>query len=528
MEDKIIGIDLGTTFSAIAHIDEHGKPETILNTDNRPITASVVLFEGEDNIVVGQLAKDNAVSSPENVVMLVKREMGKDIKFEPAGKEFTPEEISAMILKKLKQDAEERFGHEINDAVITVPAYFGTAERKATQDAGEMAGFTVHHILNEPTAAALSYGFTKADKEQTVLVYDLGGGTFDITLLKITPAAEEGDVPKIEMISTGGNHDLGGANWDERIMEYVANQFTDEHGEDPRDELTSKQDLYIKCENAKTALSKVGKSRVVCQHAGQSLVVEVDREKLLELTEDLLQTTIDEMEMLLSDKEVTSDQIDQILLVGGSTRLLMVREMLEEKFPGKVNKSLDPDQCVGQGAAWRAMLIGMEPEPVPVPGPGGESGGLQKPGGNIIDVCSKALGVAAQDANGEMMIYPLIAKDTQLPCEAKDTFTTLFENQTSVELPIYQNDARDTSEVLDLDSGEQIGQSLIISGLPGGRPPAQPIEVTFKFDESFRLFAEAVDVNSGVKVDGELKVTGLDDNKKDKTGKMLGGTTIQS
>jgi molecular chaperone DnaK len=513
---KIVGIDLGTTFSLIAHIDEHGKPECILNNENTPTTPSAVYFENESNIVVGQLARDNAIAAPDNVQIHVKRHMGEKIPLPLGTKEYAPEQISAMILERLKRDAEEKLGMPITDAVITVPAYFGAPERKATQDAGEMAGLKVHCILNEPTAAALAFGFANPQEEATVLVYDLGGGTFDITLMKIAPSGD-GGIPKVDMISTGGNARLGGVDWDERIMEYVAQQFAEKHGgEDPRDDLASKQDLYSRCEKAKIALARVGTARIACQHKGNSEVVELDRKKLKELTEDLLQTTVTELDLLLNDKGYTPDQIDQVLLVGGSTKLLMVREMLEAKFPGKLNTSVHPDQCVAEGAAWMGHLL------LRKPGDGGKP--PEPPGG---PVASHALGVRAYDEHDALRVFPLIVKDEKLPCDGQDTFYTREHDMRSVEIPIFENEARSKDEIMDPDAGRPIG-SVVVEGLPAGRPPGQPIEVTFHFDKSCVLAVKARDVNSGVEKTARIEMaSNLDEKTKGATRKMLESAKVE-
>ena len=511
---KILGIDLGTTYSCVAHIDDHGNPETILNEDNHPTTPSVVMIEGENNVVVGELAKDHAVDSPDRVLSLVKKQMGKDMSFFVDEKEYSPEEVSALILKKLKQDAEQRLQIDsITDAIITVPAWFGSDEVKATQDAGELAGLTVHEILREPVAAALAFGFRNPTEEQTLLVYDLGGGTFDITLFKVRPA-EDGVIPEIEMISTGGNHDLGGANWDKEIVDYVAEEFMGEHGalSDPRDDPSSYQDLCIKAEKSKRALHRRAKDRTNCQHDGKSLVVELDGEKLKELTEVHLDLTEVAIDNLLSDKDYTEDMIDKVILAGGSTKLNMVREMLERKFPGKVDDSLDPDQCVAHGAAWMAHLI---------------SSGKQDDG-PVTTVMSHAIGIKARDSNDDFKIYPLILKDATLPATGEDTFQANKAGQTRIVVPVFENEARETAEILDPDMSREIG-SVVIEGLPPDRPAGQPVRVRVTIDSSTRLSIEAEDLNSGQKIAGEFDIgTGLDDLKKAEAAKRLDAVEVES
>ena len=518
---KIVGIDLGTTFSCIAHIDEHDKPETLLNDDNQPTTASAVMIEDKDNIVVGQIAKDHSVDSPERVATLFKKIMGRGLKPSIGGTEYPTEELSAMVLKKLKQDAERRMGQTITDAVITVPAWFGADARKATQDAGEMAGFTVHRILDEPVAAALAYGFSNPAKAQTLLVYDLGGGTFDITLFKIKPPAQ-GNIPEIEMISTGGNHDLGGSNWDEKLVEFVAGEFMTTHGEtaNPCDDLGAKQDLTIKCEKAKINLSKRPKERIVCQHDGKSLTVELTAERMDELTEHLVDLTSAEIDNLLSDKEYTPDMIDKVLLAGGSTRLKSVRSILEKKFPGKVDGSLDADQCVAHGAAWMGYLLSKG---------GGGGGGLSSQGpGSIVLVSSHAIGVVARNEKDELLVNPLIVKDQPLPAEQEDIFFSHKADQTTIAVPICECEARSQDERLDPELCRSLG-NVVITGLPAGRPAGQPVSVKLKLDGSARLSVEAVDVSSGIKVTGEFDIgSGLDAKAKAATAKRMGEIEIKS
>jgi len=420
---KIIGIDLGTTFSVVCFIDEHGQPDVVLNSETEPLTASALWIDDDDNMVVGQLALDNVIAFPHDVITMAKRSMGLDVRLRAHGKEFTPPEVSAVILRKLKQDAERHFGNEVTEAVITCPAYFGAAETQATEQAGQMAGFNVRRIFPEPAAAALAFGYDNPGLEQTLLVYDLGGGTFDITLFKVGPGAAGEVAPRIDMISTDGNRQLGGADWNGRAVDWVSATFVAQQGKsillnalkgscgseeevqaaldsfgdlpptqeavagrlvelgfdrekvtaglqnvvfDPRMDPSAHQDLYLRVERAKLSLSRVGKAVIVCQLAGLSVKVELTREKFKELTQDLLDSTEQAIDRLLIAKGYSHDQIDQVLCVGGSTRLEMVRDMLRRKFPNRVNTNIKADLCVAQGAARMASLLrGPAPDPAP-------------------------------------------------------------------------------------------------------------------------------------------------------------------
>lgn len=544
---KIIGIDLGTCFSCVAHIDEYGRVETIYNDDSPPsaTTASAVLVEGEDDITVGQLAREQAVAQAENVITLAKRQMGKDTKLMGAGLVYTPEEVSAMILKKLKQDADRKLDTDVADAVITVPAYFGLAERKATQDAGEMAGFVVHQVLSEPVAAALAYGYRNPNERQTLLVYDLGGGTFDVTLFVIGPP-ETGTIPKIKMISTGGSHRLGGADWDRAIVDHVADEFMKQcfpDGEeppegmpkDPRAHGSSHQDLLTRSEKAKIALQKSKKpAKIVCQHAGKTAVIKLDIDQLKALTQHLLDSTEAETDMLLKDHGYAPDRpselfpdadqrkrVDRVILAGGSTRLKMVRELLDDKFPGKVDDSLDVDQCVAQGAAWMGHLLSQSN--------GTDAGGGEtEPGPLPSLVAPHAFGVAARNEANELGVYPLVVKDQSLPCQEADKFETQKQGQTSIRVRIFENEVLKKTEVRDPELCREVGE-VVIDGLPPGRPAGQVVEVSFEVDNTFRMSVVATDVASGKQSKGKLNIgSGLDDAKKAATRGKLAEIDIQS
>src|SRR5262245_10445871 len=553
---NIIGIDLGTTYSVVAFVDQHGHPETLLNTEGQPLTASALWVDEDGNMIVGQLALDNAIAFPEDVITMAKRSMGQNVKLKARDKEYTPQEVSAIILKKLKQDAERHFGEAVTDAVITCPAFFGAAENQATEEAGKMAGFNVHRIFPEPAAAALAFGYDNPTEEQTLLVYDLGGGTFDITLFKIgRPDDPESSVPKIEMISTEGDRILGGADWDGRVVDWVAASFVEQHGKtilvnalkdkcgteeevrkalngfmhlpptpeavadevagmgiakdrvlealegvtfDPRTDPVARQDLYLKAERAKRALARVAKTTVVCQHAGMSLKVELTREKFEELSADLLARTEQAIDKLLDAKKYTASQIDQVLCAGGSTRMSMVRDMLQRKFPGKVNTQIEPDLCVGQGAARLSKLIKLKKD---------HNGG--------ISIRPLAYGVLARGENNNLSVYPVLLKDEKLPCASAKPdererpdydyglFYTAADGQTRVALEVFECDVLAHHELQEPEACRKIG-SVIIENLPPNRPRGQQVFATFELDESLQLTVSALDVSSGTTKSAQL------------------------
>src|SRR6267378_4413114 len=320
---KAVGIDLGTTFSAIAHIDSYGKPQIIPNSETERITPSVIFFDAT-NVIVGSVAKNNAVAEPEKIVDFVKREMGKpkdQFHRDFGGKVYSAEELSALIIRKLKADAEKYLDQPVTDAVITVPAYFNDAERTATITAGQLAGLNVLQIINEPTAAALAYGLDKLAENHTVFVFDLGGGTFDVTIMRI-----EGH--RIEMLATNGDHRLGGKDWDDVIVNHVAEEFDRAHGENPLLDLQSYQDLQSRALAAKIQLSSRPRTTIVHNHNGKSIKVELTREEFELKTRHLVEKCKTICEIVLQEAKMNWSDIDKVLLVGGMTRMPMVRDMV--------------------------------------------------------------------------------------------------------------------------------------------------------------------------------------------------------
>ncbi len=499
----VAGIDLGTTYSAIAYMDEHGKPVIIPNSDNERITPSVILFE-EDEAIVGRIAKQSAVSDPENCVQFIKRDMGSnDWEKEFFAKRYTPELLSSLILKRLVQDASSYLGQSIKYVVITVPAYFGDTERKATRDAGEVAGLTVLEVLNEPTAAALAYGLDNLDKEQTVMVYDLGGGTFDVTVMEIKGGS-------INVLATDGEVQLGGKDWDDELINWISEEFHKEHGIDPRDDMDSYQALRDTAENAKIALSKKPKARMLCQCQGKTLKREITLEKFEDVTRMLLSQTETYLPIVLEKSKCSWDSVDSILLVGGSTRMPAVKEMLRRVSGIEPDDTINPDECVAFGAAIYATLLKLKgvagidlagDEYIP------ESVAATVRKLDVVNVTSHSLGIAAKIA-GVPKNCIMISEQSPLPAKKSMRFGTEADNQTKVEVQVLEGEAESPDECV------QIG-TCIISDLPP-RPCGSPIEVTFHYDAEGRINVTAKDVGSNREVTTEIKRDGgMNDEEKE-------------
>ena len=492
---KIVGIDLGTTFSAIAHVNEHGRPEIIPNAESERITPSVIMFE-DDMVTVGKIAKQNARAIPEQIVEFVKREMGKSKStfFRTFNeKDYSAEELSALILKKLKQDAEAYLNAEITDAVITVPAYFHDAEREATRNAGKIAGLNVLQVLNEPTAAALSYGIEQLGTEQHVFVFDLGGGTFDATVMNISETT-------IQMLATDGDHRLGGKDWDDKIIAYVAEMFEIEHGENPLHDLHAYQDLQLSAVNAKESLSQRQKVSIVCGYNGKTTFVELTREKFKTLTEDLLERCRTLCDFVLTEADITWADIDTVLLVGGATRMPIVQEMIVTLSEKEINlHEVNPDEAVALGAAVQGTLrqISEQPSEVIADLPEAVMDRFIGPEGNpkvtVTDGATHNLGLVVLNPQREHMIHVMISKMTAVPCEITDRFGTADDNQQSILIEVVQSLAHDQlKDEIDLFEAYKLGECTLV--LPEGLPQGSPIEVTYKYslDQVLEVTAKSV------------------------------------
>jgi molecular chaperone DnaK len=450
-KDLVVGIDLGTTYSAIAYINQHGKPEIIPNREGERITPSVVLFDG-DTPIVGSIAKRSAAANPLNVCQFVKRQMGEpDWRFlTQDDKEYTPEEISAFILKRLKEDAEAALDQPVVNAVITVPAYFNDAQRKATQDAGKIAGLNVLRIVNEPTAAALAYGADKTE-DQTIMVYDLGGGTFDVTIMRV--AANE-----IEVISTGGDKNLGGFDWDNKLMQFLNDAFKKEGGPDLLEDLALTQDLRDKAEIAKKTLSSRDNTKLFLSAGGKNASIPLSRANFEEAAAELFARTENLMTMTLEDAKMTWSDIDKVLLVGGSTRMKGIPALIEKISGKKPSIELHPDEIVAMGAA----LLGGVMQKQAAIATGGLPGVSAPPPAHlaalpdvcITDVNSHSLGVIAVDvATGKNYNSIILPKDTAIPTRASNVYSTMVDNQTGVQVEVTEGEDEDPAYVRIIGKG---------------------------------------------------------------------------
>lgn len=542
--NKIFGIDLGTTYSCISYIDEYGRPVVVPNAENERITPSVVFFDG-DNVIVGDVAKENSKMYPEDVVAFVKRAMGdENFYFEHEGKAYHPEEISSFILRKLVGDAENILGEKIEDVVITCPAYFGINEREATKLSGEIAGLNVKGILNEPTAAALSYGMD-SEENKVVLVYDLGGGTFDITMIDINKDS-------IKVICTGGDHNLGGKDWDDALIAYMANQYREITGkeEDILEDKETCQELQLLAEKVKKTLSQREKAPISINYEGERAKIEITREKFDELTYDLLQRTVNLTdEMLEEAKKKNYNSFDEMLLVGGSSRMPQVEKIIKDRY-GIEPKIFDPDEAVSKGAAlygWKlsvndelinriSMETGQTPENVKqnidenkieenivekaakqvADDTGYTLSAVKASNVRVVNVVSKSFGVVTYNNEGKEVIYNLILKNSEVPAEFTERFGTHEENQDNVLIRVVEDELND--RVIDLDYGKEIGQVELM--LPENLPANSPIDITFKLNEEGRLeitgveAAEKREVKTAIDTSSVIKGKELEEAKE--------------
>ena len=463
---KIIGIDLGTTNSCVA-VMEGGEPVVIANAEGSRTTPSVVAFSKTGERMVGQVAKRQAVTNPDRTVISIKRDMGTDRKVSIDGHNYTPPEISAMILQKLKADAESYIGSPVTEAVITVPAYFSDAQRQATKDAGRIAGMDVKRIINEPTAAALAYGLDKGDAHK-ILVYDLGGGTFDVSLMEVGDGI-------FEVLATAGNNRLGGDDFDQRLIDYIAEEFKRENGIDLRQDRMALQRLKEAAEKAKIELSGMMSTNVnlpfiTADATGpKHLDVTISRAKFNELTADLVEKTVGPMNQAMRDAGVTAQQIDKVILVGGSTRIPAVQEAVQRITGKEPFKGINPDECVAVGAAIQGGVLGGDVKDIV-----------------LLDVTPLSLGIETLGG----VFTRLIERNTTIPVKQTQVFSTAADGQTSVDVHVLQGEREMAAYNKTLGRFQLTG----IAPAPRGVPQ---IEVTFDIDANGIVHVSAKDLGTG-------------------------------
>ncbi|WP_113702085.1 Hsp70 family protein [Nonomuraea lactucae] len=521
------GIDLGTTYSCIASIDQVGRAQMHRNQEGADTTPSVVFFETSDNVIVGQTAKDSAVIHPDQVVSLIKRDMGQDAPRAMHGREYTPEEISAFLLRKLARDAAAD-GEPVSDVVITVPAYFGAAERDATRKAGQIAGLNVIDILSEPIAAAITYGVLNPAEDCRILVYDLGGGTFDTTVITL----RGGD---IEVVCTDGSHKLGGADWDEALVQHFTQRFKDEHPDvsDPLDSKETEQDLRKIAEDVKKALSARVKQPARIMHEGRATTLEVTREDFEALTRDLLDQTIDITRRTLDTargKGVTG--FDHLVLVGGSSRMPAVAEALQKEI-GVVPQLRDPDLAVAKGAAlyafeetYRRLVDSGETAKAEELALGAGLSREQQEeiaGRTIKTVASRAFGIVTTDRQTRQhRVSHLVHANDPLPAEVTKRFATLDDFQTTVRIQVMEQAGAAESERF--EDNNQIGEGDL--SIPHGKPAGFPIDVTFGLDTSGLLHVTARENETGRQLDLDIQIGGMSEEKVESSRAALSGIQV--